>query len=137
MNRLMRTDPLDDFFRGFLVRPVEYGNSADVPTLKIDVKEVEKAYVVHVEIPGVRKEDIHVAIDGAVVSVSAERRQEKDVRDGERVLRSERSYGKLTRSFQLPQDVDESQSVAKYNDGILNLTLPKKLAAQSKRLTIQ
>lgn len=137
MTRLTRYDPLDDFFRGFLVRPVEYGESTDTPTLKMDVKEIEKSYVVYAEIPGVRKEDIHVAIDGAVVSVSAERRQEKDVREGERVLRSERSYGKMTRSFQLPQEVDEGQSVAKYNDGILELTLPKRVAAQTKRLAIQ
>lgn len=137
MSNLMRHDPLDDFFRGFFVRPVEFGGQADAPVVKIDVKEQEKAYLVHAEIPGVKKEDIHVAIDGAVVSISAERVQEKDVREGERVLRTERYFGKVSRSFQLGQEIDESQAAAKYTDGVLELTLPKKAATQSKRLTIQ
>lgn len=132
-------DPLDDFFRGFFVRPVEFGGQGEVspPALKVDVKERENAYAIHAEIPGVKKEDIHVAIDGAVVSISAERREEKEVKEGEQVLRSERYFGKVSRSFQLPQEVDEAQSSAKYSDGVLELVLPKKTAAQAKRLTIQ
>lgn len=132
-------DPLDEFFRGFFVRPVEFGSPGEVsaPALKVDVKERENAYAIHAEIPGVKKEDIHVAIDGAVVSISAERREEKEVKEGEQVLRSERYFGKVSRSFQLPQEVDESQASAKYNDGVLELVLPKKTAAQARRLTIE
>ena len=137
MSNLIRRDPLDDFFRGFFVRPVDFGSQADAPALKIDVKEQEKCYVVHAEIPGVRKEDIHVAVDGAVVSISAERREEKDVKEGERVLRTERYFGKVSRSFQLAQEVDESQVSAKYIDGVLELSLPKKAATQARRITIQ
>ena len=137
MSNLIRRDPLDDFFRGFFVRPVDFGSQADAPALKIDVKEQEKCYVVHAEIPGVKKEDIHVAVDGAVVSISAERREEKDVKEGERVLRTERYFGKVSRSFQLAQEVDESQVSAKYIDGVLELSLPKKAATQARRISIQ
>ena len=137
MTRLIRREPLDDFFRGFFVRPVDLGAEPDAPAVKIDVKEQEKCSLVHAEIPGVKKEDIHVAIDGAVVSISAERREAKDVKQGERVLRSERYFGKVSRSFQLAQEIDEAQVAAKYTDGILELTLPKKAATQARRITIQ
>lgn len=137
MGNLIRRDPLDDFFRGFFVRPVDFGSQPDSPTLKIDVKEQENSYLVHAEIPGVKKEDINVAIDGAVVSITAERREEKDVKEGERVLRSERYFGKVSRSFQLAQEIDEAGVVAKYTDGVLELTMPKKAAAQARRITIQ
>jgi HSP20 family protein len=135
MNNLVYRDPFDELLRGFLIRPV--GGQAETQTLKVDVKEREDAYAIHAEIPGIKKEDIHVAIDGAIVSITAERREEKEVKDGERLLRSERYFGKVSRSFELPQEVDESQSSAKYNDGVLELVLPKKVAAQAKRLTIQ
>ncbi|MCF8178897.1 MAG: Hsp20/alpha crystallin family protein [Sulfuritalea sp.] len=137
MSNLIRRDPLDDFFRGFFVRPVDFGSDADAPAVKIDVKEQEKAYLVHAEIPGVKKDDIHVAIEGAVVSISAERREEKDVKEGERVLRTERYFGKVSRSFQLAQEIDEAQVSAKYADGVLELTLPKKAATQARKITIQ
>lgn len=137
MNGLIRRDPLDDLFRGFFVRPVELGSPADAPAVKIDVKEQEGGYLVHAEIPGVKKEDIHVAVDGPVVSISAERREEKDVKEGERVLRTERYFGKVSRSFQLAQEIDEAQVTAKYTDGVLELTLPKKAATQARRITIQ
>jgi HSP20 family protein len=136
MNPIIRQDPLDDFFRGFFVRPVEYGAPAEAPNIKIDVKEQDKAFLVHAEMPGIRKEDIHVSIDGPVVSITAERKQEKDVKEGERVLRIERYFGKVSRSFQLGQDIDDNAASAKFTDGVLELTLPKKAATQSKRLTI-
>ena len=137
MYGLIRRDPLDDLFRGFFVRPVELDSPADAPAVKIDVKEQEGGYLVHAEIPGVKKEDIHVAVDGPVVSISAERREEKDVKEGERVLRTERYFGKVSRSFQLAQEIDEAQVTAKYADGVLELALPKKAAAQARRITIQ
>ena len=137
MNGLIRRDPLDDFFRGFFVRPVDFGTQPDAPALKIDVKEQEAAYLVHAEIPGVKREDIDVAVDGPVVSISAERRVDEYVKEGERVLRTERYFGKVSRSFQLAQEIDESKVVAKYADGVLELSLPKKAATQARRITIQ
>ncbi len=136
MANITRYDPLDDFFRGFFVRPVEMGNMPEAPSVKIDVKEQEKAFVVHAEMPGIKKEDIHVVIDGPAVSISAERKQEKEVKEGERVLRTERYFGKVSRSFQLGQDIDDSAASARFTDGVLELTLPKKAATQSKRLAI-
>jgi HSP20 family protein len=137
MSNLIRRDPFDDLFRGFFVRPVEYGTPPDAPSVKIDVREQEKAYLVQAEIPGVKKEDIHVAIDGAVVSISAERQEEKEVKEGERALRTERYFGKVSRSFQLAQEIDEAQVTARYNDGVLELSLPKKAATHARRITIQ
>ena len=137
MRSLSRHDPLDDFFRGFFVRPVDSGTPAKAPALKIDVKEQEKAYVVHAEMPGIRKEDIHIDIDGPVVAITAERKQENEVKEGERVLRIERSFGKVSRSFQLDQDIDDAAASAKFTDGVLELTLPKKTATQARRVTIQ
>jgi len=133
------THPLDDFFRGFFVRPVEYGGSAaaETPHVRVDVKENAEGYEVHAELPGIKKEDIHVHIDGPVVSISAERKINKGLKDGERILRSERYYGKVSRSFQLGQDIDEARSGAKFIDGVLELTLPKKLEAQATRLVIE
>jgi len=136
-NLLTRHDPLDDFFRGFFVRPVDIGSQAEAPSIKVDVKEQDKAFVVHAEMPGIKKEDIHVSVDGSLVSISAERKEVKEVKEGERILRSERYFGKVSRSFQLGQDVDDGKAVAKFTDGVLELTLPKKATAQSRRLTIE
>lgn len=138
MSNLTRYDPLDDLFRGFFVRPVGYGGeSNELPSVKIDVKTQDNGYLVHAELPGIKKEDIHVNIDGSVVSISAERKQEKEVKEGERILRTERYFGKVARSFDLGTDIDEAAAVAKYTDGVLELTLPKKTAAPNKRLQIQ
>lgn len=136
-NLLTRYDPLDDLFRGFFVRPIDFANASEAPAIKIDVKEKDRSFVVQAEMPGIRKEDIHVSVDGGVVSIAAERKEEKDVKEGERVLRSERYFGKVSRSFQLGQDVDDAKATAKFVDGVLELTLPKKPTAQSRRLTIE
>ena len=136
MANLTRHDPLDDFFRGFFVRPVDFGTPAEAPAITMDVKEVGENFVVHAELPGMKKEDIHIHIEGAVVSISAERKSEKEVKEGERVLRTERYFGKVSRSFQLGQDLDDSKAVAKFADGVLELTLPKKAASAGRRLSI-
>lgn len=138
MANITRFDPLDDLFRGFFVRPVEFNGAAQpAPSIKMDVKEQGNDYVVHAELPGIKKEDIHVVVDGNQVSISAESRQEKEVKEGERLLRAERYFGKVSRSFQLGQEVDDSKAVAKFTDGVLELTLPKRTASPNKRLTIE
>lgn len=129
-------DAFDDLFRGFFMRPVRFEGQPEVQ-IRMDVSEDDKGYTVHAEIPGVKKEDIHVTIDGSQVAVSAEVRNEKEVKEGEKVLRSERCYGKVSRAFTLGQDVDESAAQAKYDNGVLELRLPKKAAASAKKLTIQ
>ncbi|MDA0190677.1 MAG: Hsp20/alpha crystallin family protein [Proteobacteria bacterium] len=137
MSNITRLDPFDDLFRGFFVRPVDMNQPAPAPSIRMDVTEQPKAFVVHAELPGVKKEDIHVHVEGNQVSITAEVKQEKEVREGDRILRSERYFGQVARSFQLAQDIDETQANAKFSDGVLELTLPKKAASASKRLTIE
>jgi HSP20 family protein len=138
MANVTRFDPLDDLFRGFFVRPVDMsGNVQQPPSIKMDVKEQGDNYLVHAELPGVKKEDIHVVVDGNQVSISAEVKQEKEVKEGDRVLRSERYFGKVSRSFQLGQEIDDSKAAAKFNEGVLELTLPKRAASPNKRLTVE
>ena len=130
-------DLVDDLFKGFLVRPMYAEAREQVARIKVDVTEKEGAYLVHAELPGVKKEDIQLSIDGAQVTLAAEIKREKDAKDGERLLHTERVYGKVSRSFTLPQDIDEGAAQAKFADGVLELTLPKKAAAQKKQITIQ
>ena len=142
MANVTRFDPfndlVDDLFRGFLVRPVAYeGRGDSLLRMKVDVAEKNGAYKVTAELPGVKKEDIQVSIDGPQVTLAAEVKQEKEASQDERVLHTERMFGKLTRSFTLPQEVDEAKAEAKFRDGVLELTLPKKAAAQRKQISIQ
>jgi len=130
------SDALDDLFRGFFMQPVRFEGQGEVQ-IKMDVSEDDKAYTVHAEIPGVKKEDIHVAIEGSQVSISAEVKNEKDVKEGGKLLRSERYYGSVSRAFSLAQDIDEGTAQAKYKDGVLELILPKKVVASAKKLVIQ
>lgn len=129
-------DALDDLFRGFFMQPVWLEGKPEAQ-IKMDVSEDDKAYTVHAELPGVKKDDIQVHIDGNQVSISAEVKNEKEVKEGERVLRSERYYGSISRVFTLAQEVDENAAQAKYQDGVLQLILPKKAAASAKRLVIE
>lgn len=136
---LSRIDPfsdLDALFKGFFVRPIAVEGQPPMQ-IKMDLKEDDGAYTVHADIPGVKKEDIHVGIDGNQVSISAESRMEKEEKEGEKVLRSERYVGKVARSFLLAHDVDEDRAQAKYSDGVLELTLPKKAAGATRKLEIQ
>ena len=143
MANITRFDPfnelVDDLFKGFLVRPMVYegAQSNALPRVKVDVTERNGAYLVTADLPGVKKEDIHVDIDGAQVTLTAEVKREKEVAEGERVLHTERSYGKVSRSFALPQELDEAKAEARFKDGVLELTLPKKAAAARKAITIQ
>lgn len=145
MASITRYDPfnelVNDFFKGFLVRPLAYevGNGRDVlPQMKVDVVEKNGAYKVAAELAGVRKEDIDVSVDGAQVTITAEVKQEKEAQaQDERALHVERVFGKVTRTFTLPQELDEAKVEAKYRDGVLELVLPKKAAAQRKQITIQ
>lgn len=129
-------DPFEDFFRGFFLRPTSMGAGTLEPQtqLRVDISEQDNEYRVHADLPGVRKEDINVAINGDQVTISAESRREKDIKDdGGRVLRSERHYGKLYRAFALGDEIDEARAEAKYSDGVLELNLPKKAPESAKR----
>lgn len=128
----------DEFFRdvapGYFIKPL-HGDPLPAQ-IKVDVSEGGGAYTVKAEVPGVNKDDIHVSVEGGVVTISAEVKQEdKQTRD-EKVLRSERYFGSVSRSFQLPQDVDAGAAKARYENGVLTLTLPKKTQASTRRLAI-
>lgn len=141
MANVSRFDPfndlVDDLFKGFLVRPMYTEGREAIARVKVDVAEKNGGYTVTAELPGVRKEDIQLTIDGAQVTLTAEVKREKEVAEGERVLHTERVYGKVSRSFTLPQEIDESAAQAKFADGLLELTLPKKVAAARKQISIQ
>ena len=142
MLNIARFTPLDDAFdhllRGFVLRPAVAAEAQDAAIkFRADITENDKAYTVHAELPGVKKDDIQIAIDGDQVVISADTRADKEVKEGERVLRTERYSGKYYRAFALGAAVDEAAVAARYADGVLELTLPKKAAAAAKRITIQ
>jgi HSP20 family protein len=141
MLNITRFNPLEDafenLFRGVPVWLPSPETRATAPTqFRMDVSENDKEYQVLADLPGVKKEDISITISGNQVSVSAEVKHEKDVEKGETMLRGERYYGKIQRAFALGQEVDQATAQAKYNDGVLELTLPKKTVAAAKRLQV-
>jgi HSP20 family protein len=131
MNSLMtRGNFLNEFFKdmapGFYVSPLHGDPLPDPAQIKIDVKENDQAYTVQADVPGVGKDEIQVSLDGAIVMLRAEIKQEDVQTKDDKLLRTERYVGIISRSFQLPQEIDPSQSKAKYENGVLTLTLPKK-----------
>ena len=115
----------DDFFKGFALRPV-FRRQEIEPQMRVELSEDDKAYTVKAEIPGVAKDDIKLSFDSNRLQISAEVKKEKEEKEGERLIRSERYYGSVSRSFSLGQDVDQGAAAAKYADGVLVVTLPKK-----------
>ena len=127
---------IDDLFAGFF-RPLQEGARGAAQPIRIDVSEDTNAYRVAATLPGVKKEDIQVSVDQNEVTISAEVKRDATAREGERVLHSERFYGKTTRAFSVGQDLDEAGVQAKYADGVLSLVLPKKAPVSAKRVTIE
>lgn len=141
MVNITRFNPIDEayenLFRGVPVWLPNIEARAPAPLkFRMDVTENDKEYQVLAELPGLKKEEISVTINGNEITISAEVKQEKDVKDGETVLRAERYYGKIQRAFTLGQEVDEATAQAKYNDGVLELKLPKKTVAAAKKLAV-
>ncbi len=141
MQNLISYDPrletgLDELFRGFF-RPVRVEGAPSPVMIKIDATETENGYLIHAEMPGMKKEEIDVAIEGNQVTITAEVKQTWEKKEGDRMLRNERYFGNIYRSFTLPAELDESTSVATYDNGVLELKLVKKAAVAGKRLAIQ
>ena len=136
---ITRFDPftnMDDLFKGFGMRP--FLNEMEAGSLiKVDLSEDDKAYKIRAEIPGVNKDDIKIQVDGNRVSISAETKQEKEEKEGERVIRRECYQGSSYRSFSLDNDVDETNAQAKYENGMLELTLPKTNEREAKHIEIK
>ena len=134
---LARFDPFrefDDMFR--LPRSLLRGMPEE-PQIKMDVSEDDKAFHVKAEIPGVHKDDIKISIDGDRVSIGAEVRKEKEEKKGETVIRSERYYGTHFRGFTVAHAIDQAKAEAKYENGILELTLPKKEPNSAKQIAVK
>ena len=125
----------EDLVRSFF-RPVREARDSSAP-IKLDVVERGDVYVVRAEVPGVKKDEIHVTIESNQVTIAAEVKRAAEQKDGERLLRSERYYGSVYRSFVLPVEVDEAASEAKYEGGVLELTLKKKAQVAGRKLTVQ
>ena len=140
MANITRFDPLndmEDLFKGLFVRPMRLDiDGVPQVQLKMDVTRTDDTYAVKAEMPGVKKDDINVSIDGNQVTISGEIKKEKEEKKGEETIRSERYFGKVSRSFTLPQEVDEARSDAKYADGVLNLTLPVKSKSSARKLQV-
>ena len=126
---------LEDFVRGFM-KPLREAREGAAP-IKVDVIETGAAYVVRADLPGVAKDDIQVTVEGNQVTIAAAVAREPAAKDDERVLRRERHAGSVHRSFVLPVEIDEASSNAKYEDGVLELTLTKRAESQARKLTIQ
>ena len=147
MTRVSIYDPFADvfptLFRSLLSEggepraTTQPGANAQAVPMRVDVSERDGAYVVKADLPGVAKDAIHVDIDGNRVTIRAEVKRESEQKDGERVLRSERYSGSFARSFALTDEIDDERAGAKFENGVLELTLPKKAVVGSKRLSIQ
>jgi HSP20 family protein len=135
VNDLLEMEPVENLSRNWM-RPWRGELAQSAPQIKVDVSELDGSYKVKAEIPGVKKEDIDVRIDGDQVTISAEVKKENQEKKDGRVLRSECRYGYASRSFSLDREFDEAKSTAKYENGILELTLPKKTGSTTKRLAI-
>jgi HSP20 family protein len=139
MANLTRYDPfndMDDLFKGLFVRPMRFDLETPQMRLKMDLTKTDDAYTVKAEIPGVKKDDIQISVDGNEVTISGEIKKETEEKKGEEVIRSERYYGKVSRTFTLPHDVDEAKVAARYADGVLKVTLPMKAKASGKKITV-
>lgn len=129
----MLDDPwrsMDGLLRGFFVRPLDLESG---PRINLDVREDDKTYTVHADLPGVKKEDVDVQIDGNVVSIAAESRLVREEKEGEKLVRSERYVGRISRRFTLGAEIDEPAATAKFENGVLELVLPKKAIPETKR----
>lgn len=137
---LTRVDPfgrdLDDMFKGFFLTPMPLNQMA-AGQFPIDVTEDDKNYKVRAELPGFNKEDISVSVTGDQVSISAETKKEKEEKKGSQVVLRECYYGRQSRSFTLPQGVDDAKTTARYEDGVLSLTLPKKGNGKNKSIVVE
>ncbi|MEW6678624.1 MAG: Hsp20/alpha crystallin family protein [Pseudomonadota bacterium] len=143
MSSIVRRDPFamdelfDDLMKGYWVRPMQWPKEMpDMQSIRMDMKENETAYTIHAEMPGVKREDIHVTMEGNRVSITAEVKKDREEKEGEKVLRSERYYGKVSRNFVLEHEVDEAGANAHFSDGVLELVLPKKAMAAQRKLEI-
>lgn len=101
----------------------------------VDISETDAAYLIKAEIPDVKKEDVKVTIQDGMLTIQGERKLDKEEK-GKKFHRIERSYGSFVRSFQVPDDADETAVKAEFKDGMINVTLPKSAKAKAKAINV-
>ena len=134
-----RFDPIanfDDLFRGWGMRPLAREFDLAAPEIRIDVSEDDKAYRIKAEMPGVDKDNIEISVEGNQVSIGAEVKRETKKEEAEKELYTERYFGKVFRSFTLPGDLDGAKADARYDQGVLTLTLPKKSNGGTRKIAV-
>jgi HSP20 family protein len=102
----------------------------------VDIAEDEKHYVIKAELPDVKKEDVHVSVENGVLTITGERKAEREEK-GKKYHRVERSYGAFARSFTLPESVETEKVSAAYKDGLLTVTVAKSEKAQPKQIEVK
>jgi HSP20 family protein len=136
---LTRESPFGDLFSDIsrdVLNPLRLLDRPQELGIRLDVSEDEKAYYVQAEVPGAKRDDIKVSVNGNHVSISAEFKKQREEKQSERTLRRERYYGNAYRSFTLDREIEDSEVQAKYVEGVLNLTLPKKQSKVGKQIQI-
>ncbi|SFQ60343.1 heat shock protein Hsp20 [Variovorax sp. OK605] len=139
-NALSRLDRIENLFPEVLrrwSRPMQMLDDSELPgDIRVDITESDKEYLITAEIPGAKKEDVRVTIDGSYVSISAEVKKEQEKKHGRSLVR-ETYRGSVSRGFSLASEVDDKNAVAKLEDGVLRLTLPKREGGAHHVLKIQ
>jgi HSP20 family protein len=145
MTAIIRRAPIsaifDQLFSDYANRsgwPLEAASGEASSVLaRMDVVDRGDKYAVTLDLPGVKKEDIRVTIEGARVAIAAETKREAETRNGDKVLHSERHAASYARSFELPTEVTEENADASFENGVLHLTLPKRAHVAGRRLTVR
>ncbi|MCU0967867.1 MAG: Hsp20/alpha crystallin family protein [Rubrivivax sp.] len=138
MSALTRLERFDDLLPAMMRRMWNLPTlPAELPQdIRLDVTENDQAYTVKAEMPGARKEDIRVSVDGARLTIAAEVKHESEKTEGERVLMREMSSGSIARTIMLGHEIDEAEAQARFDNGVLELTLPKRREARGRRITV-
>lgn len=134
---LMAGDIFEDFDRivdGF-IRPNYVGTAGFIPTC--DINETKEHYLVSLDMPGVKKENIKIEVQGNTLLISGERQREIKEATADEAIRRERVYGKFERSFELPSSINADKIEAHYDNGVLNVALPKAEAAKGRTVQVQ
>jgi HSP20 family protein len=137
---IVRWEPfreLDDFFRRYspMARAGQNGNIGADWAPAADISETDKEYLIKAELPDVKKDDVKVTFNDGVITIAGEKKQDRQEKD-EVSLRVESFYGMFSRSFALPENVDEAGIRAESKDGVLRVHVPKKMEVEKKQVNI-
>jgi HSP20 family protein len=130
---------MEDMFRQyspFFARALRRNGEGTEWSPVADITETDKEYLIKAELPEVKKEDVKVTLDNGVITISGERRQEKEQKEANEI-RIESFYGTFSRSFSLPDNIDAKSIQAESKDGVLKVRIPKTKAAEPKKIAVE